>query len=268
MSKINIIPLLSLLKLDKQITGDLTKNEIVNCISEATNINLLDEKYLGKSDSAYNRLIAFAKKEEDNTVYLAMNRVLEAWIKKKEEKNKIHYNNLFDVDCDIFTESEKEKLIQCKSELDKIKPSNINLTERLNIISVKDDYTIKKLKDDIQKYISAGEYDALMDRLHTFLMHIFTDKCKNTDLTVGEKETLNSIAGKYIKTLKSSVDGTTFVILHSIIEIFEKFNTTRNWKTFAHAHALIAKKEAELIANYIIFTLEFIDSIEKNYEKK
>lgn len=78
-----------------------------------------------------------------------------------------------------------------------------------------------------------------------------------------EKDTLNAIAGKYIKTLESLVDRTTFIILHNIIETFEKFNTTRNWKTYAHANPLIAKKEAELIAKYIIYTLEFINSVDE-----
>lgn len=53
-------------------------------------------------------------------------------------------------------------------------------------------------------------------------------------------------------------------ILKSSISVFEAFNSVRNEQSFAHDNPILNYNESVLIFNYVLSTIKFIESIEKD----
>lgn len=196
MSDLNLGPFRIFFNLKDGSVGQFEKREIIDLVADTVKIDLELPKYVeNNSGSAAKRLISFIKAESNEVVFTVIEEILRRW-KEKYDSELAEKSMDFLTDIKSTDDKQISDYSKCIEALNKIKPTNIDLMQKFNNINIKDDYTIKKLKEVIKKDISEGEYDVLMDRLHTFSMHIFKDKCRNSNLTVNGKRYIKRYSRK------------------------------------------------------------------------
>ncbi len=127
-----------------------------------------------------------------------------------------------------------------------------------------DSRTLDELINAIQRDINAKKPQAALDRLHTYCMKKLAHLLDVHGQTSNKEEPLNSRMGKYVKILeaKGELQGISLLIMKSSITTFDKFNSIRNNKSFAHDNEVLGMSEAKFIFESISNVLRFIRSIE------
>lgn len=90
--------------------------------------------------------------------------------------------------------------------------------------------------------------------------------CEKHEVVVDKDKPLHSLAGEYIKTLKSRgliESEMTERILKSSISTLEAFNRVRNDQSLAHDNKILSYDEALVIHAHVASSIRFLEAIEK-----
>ena len=94
--------------------------------------------------------------------------------------------------------------------------------------------------------------------------------CKKHGITTERDKPLHSLAGQYVKALRSKgliESEMTERILKSSISIMEAFNKVRNEQSYAHDNKVLSYDECLLIFGHVTSSIRFINAIESNRPK-
>lgn len=170
----------------------------------------------------------------------------------------------FDTICDWSLSHSEEVSYKRLRVLEKeLLSSNIEVPDSYN-----DD--LQLIHSDIQKNITNGTPELVLDRLHTFATKYFRMLCTehniSTKLQNGGDVALHSLVGNLAKWYETNLyfeSDFCVIAIKNAISVFEKFNDIRNNHSAAHANIILNKIEAEYVVGMIADTLMFIDKIEK-----
>lgn len=163
----------------------------------------------------------------------------------------------------------KRKNLLLKTHIPKLQKIIRELKKYENTITISKD-TVKNKKEEeillkeIKEKISRGQYEFVIDRLHTLFRYKFEAIFKEIRCEI-KGETLDSIAGQLNNILRKDEifkESTTFRILSATQKIMNSFDNARNNKTYAHANTIMEKNEAEFLCNYMVYYYNFINRIE------
>jgi len=220
-------------------------------------IDIYDSKYEYGSGSKANRLRAFWNIEQNHLVGKLISDMLEYW---REDRNI--------VDQDI-TLQEQNLHDECQEIADRliceVEVENIDVLD-----SNEDDLNFSFLAETIRENIYKNKPEAVLDRLHTFIVRYVRKLCDKHNIHYDKDLPLHSLFGMYVKILtqqKIIESEMTERILKSSINILESFNSVRNNKSFAHDNPILNHDESILIVNYVTNAIKFIDSIENEKQE-
>jgi hypothetical protein len=222
-------------------------------VAENVNQDIYDDKYVFEGTSKANRLRVFWDTEPASLVGKLLSALLECWKTNKL----IGGDNITQNEQKIYDECEKivEKLINIKTvaNVDALKPN-------------KEDENFQLLAKSIKESIEKGEPEAVLDRLHTFIVRYVRELCNKHTIDYDKNIPLHSLFGGYVKFLKQEkfIDSDmTERILKSSIAVLEAFNGVRNNQSFAHDNPVLNYNESVLIFDNISNTIKFIESVEQ-----
>lgn len=125
------------------------------------------------------------------------------------------------------------------------------------------------LSRDIYEALSRNEPTLVLDRLHTYSTKFFRTICLKHGIFVsdntGENYPIHSLVGslaKYYKENKVFESEFANQALKMSISTFEKYNTIRNDKSYAHDNEVLDKAEAEYVVSIVTATLTLIHKLE------
>lgn len=129
--------------------------------------------------------------------------------------------------------------------------------------------TFEILSRDIYEALSRNEPTLVLDRLHTYSSKFFRTICLKHGLSVcdntGGNYPIHSLVGtlaKYYKENKVFESEFANQALKMSISTFEKYNTIRNDKSYAHDNEVLDKAEAEYVVTIVSATLTLIHKLE------
>jgi len=225
---------------------DFTNLTFESFIYNSVGVGINDTKYESGSGSKAKRLKKLVKLEDDNLVFKLFSDLLKYW----EER--------------YFEDSSADKQLlyqQCIVELNKIAPDSAKLSEVIQKVDMPLDNTIAELRTSLNRDLNDSRYNAALDRLHTFTIKFFKGKCIKAGIANIDGKPLQSLAGEFIKTIESNHSEMTVRILKVSISVLDEFNKIRNNNSLAHDNELVDNLEAKLIIEWILSTLNFIDSL-------
>ena len=213
-------------------------------IEECTGSNIDDEKYRDEKEgnSKFKRLRRYIKNEDNIKVKLLINELSEYGVKKG-----------------FLPKSYMPKINKIIKELERYE----------NTIKI-DSNTVKNKKEEeillkhIKETLSKGEYEFVVDRLHTLLKYKYEAIFKEIGKTM-QGETLDSITGELNNILREDEtfkESTTFSILTATKKIMKSFDDARNNKTYSHPNSIMKKNEAEFLCTFIVDYYNFINKID------
>jgi hypothetical protein len=161
-----------------------------------------------------------------------------------------------------------------------LRPSKTGfLIRNIDYLIATDDFEIKLPEEQGESFeiLSADIYDALgrdeptlvLDRLHTYSSKYLRDICDKHGISTaddsGNNYPLHSLAGSLAKYYDANnVFESDFVqqTLKMSISTFERYNSIRNNKSYAHDNDVLNKAEATYVVTIITATLTLIHKIE------
>lgn len=236
---------------------DFSNNSLRQFVNDNVRLDIYDNKYDKYGDSKARRIRAIWDVESD---YL-IGKLLKSFISYYKAKQIVNTYN-FNASKDLEQSCEKivERLLreEVSSHTDLITP-------------LYDESDFSKLATNIKEYIEKNEPELALDRLHTFYVKFIRGLCTRHQIVYTNSESLNAIFGKYIKHLESLniiESDMTIAILKYSINLLEKYNDVRNYKSFAHDNKLLNYKESLYIFDTLARLKGFIDSIEDEIRLK
>lgn len=224
---------------------DFSNASFKDFIFNSAGCNIDDEKY--KNDEIGNskakRLKRFLVNEENDKVVL----LLESLIDYGEMKKYLTKANVTTI----------KKMIK------RLKKYN-NIISEITINTVKNKQEEQILLKEINEKISTGQYEFVIDRLHTLLKFKFEAIFEELNVELKGK-TLDSMAGELNNILRQNKifkESTTFEILSATKKIMSSFDDARNNKTYAHTNTIMKRNEAEFLCTYMVYYYNFINKIE------
>jgi len=219
---------------------------------EGCGIDIYDDKYDYESGSKANRMRAFWEHESNYLVAKVLELLFEEWDEFKEP------------------DSPEKPPEACLKIIQRLKTSaQVPDIDALN--SDFNDHNFETLARLVREYVERNEPDKGLDRLHTYVIKYFRMLCMKHGIEADKDKPLHSLAGEYIKILKSKgliECDMTERILKSTISIMEAFNRVRNNQSFAHDNQVLNYNESLLIFAYITSLIRFIDAVENQKENK
>lgn len=134
------------------------------------------------------------------------------------------------------------------------------------LASVSSDRVFATLARSVKEAIVAGQPEAGLDRLHTFVTKYTRTVCGRHSIEASKDEPLHSLIGKYVKALTAAgriTSEMTERILKSSIGTLEAFNHVRNNHSLAHDNPTLNYDESVLILNHVISCVRFVEAIER-----
>jgi hypothetical protein len=212
-------------------------------VLDTVRISIWDPKYERASGSKANRLRAFWDLEPDHTV----GRLLGAMLDLMERE--------LDPDPDLFAHGRSvcARLLGAAAvdDLGALRP-NAEETD------------FELLARTVHDAINAGEPQAGLDRLHTFVAKYVQVLAEREGIQVTKDKALHAAFGELVKALRARGAIETEMaerILRSSISTLESFNTVRNDRSFAHPNPLLSFDEALLIFRNVASTVRFLNTI-------
>ncbi|UII74869.1 abortive infection family protein [Flagellimonas sp. HMM57] len=237
---------------------DFSNRTFQEFIYDSLKIDIYDSKYDYESGSKANRLRAFFKEESNHRVSLLLSDLLDYWLTKAQ---------IGEYGFEISNENLHEKCLKITERLKK--EIIVEEIEAIKEFDYDRDFTLlaKSIKESIEK----NEPETALDRLHTYLMKLIRQLCENHTIEIKKDEPLNSLFGKYVKYVVSKGEIESQMaerILKYSIHVLEAFNDIRNNRSFAHDNPILNYSESILIFNNVTNTIKFVESIEKEMERK
>lgn len=234
-------------KKGKGYVWDFTDQRFKDFVEGCTGCNIDDKKYQNdeEGNSKAKRLRRFIKDESNSRVILLLEEILD-YGKRKNLLLKTYIPRL-------------QKIINYLKKYDN--------TITISKSTVKNKNEEKVLLKEVKEKISKGQYEFVIDRLHTLFKYKFEAIFKKIGCEI-QGETLDSIVGQLNNILRKDEvfkETTTFKILSATQKIMKSFDDARNNKTYAHANTIMEKNEAEFLCNYMIYYYNFINQIQ--YDK-
>lgn len=130
--------------------------------------------------------------------------------------------------------------------------------------------TIKMAVKDAELFISKGDYDSAVDRVHTAFHGYLRQLLEEHDKKSYEKDSLPSLYNKLHDYYSSAIEpkevGTRIKeILRSANGMINAVNEIRNNNTLSHPNViLIRKREAQLVIRLISVLIDYINEVEKD----
>lgn len=226
---------------------DFTNATFESFVFKSVSISIYDFKYESETGgSKAKRLRRLVRIENNQIVFKLFSDLLNYW------KDKYFENT---------TDDRKLLYQQCLVELNKIAPDTAKLSEVIHKVEMPADNTIAELRISLNRDLSDSRYNAALDRLHTFAIKYFKGKCLKSGITNTDGKALQSLAGEYIKKIEPNQSEMTVRILKVSISVLDRFNEIRNDNSLAHDNDLVNNLEAKLIIEWVLSTLNFIDSL-------
>lgn len=216
-------------------------------ILNSTDLDIQDVKYGNQSKA--NRLREFIKLENATTVKKLLTDFLN------------YYENDYDLN-DSEQIKDLTQLKKCQDELTNILDNeNINSFKTSQLNDFKQESLIE-LKKTLDAELKHGRYNTTLDRLHTYCVAYFQIQCKATGIDHTDKP-LESISAEYFRYLNKNlkISQATSTVLKMSQSVWKEFNHVRNNKSLAHHNELLNNNEAKLILEWVMASLEFIESI-------
>ena len=214
-------------------------------VEDAVGRNIDDPRYSTGGTSKANRLRTFWNIEPPRVVATLLMRLLQ----HAEETS---------------TECDAAQLARCRDIAARLSAA-AQVEEPL--ATLHEDTTLQALSESVNQELRANKPGNALDRLHTYTVRFLSRTCEANSLPVTENDTANGLLGKYCKHIErtASLEAAMSVkILKYAISVFEAFNSVRNDKSLAHPNPVLNAREALLVCNYVILTLNFIDSHERD----
>lgn len=247
MSKLALHRFEELLNLSSGYVLDFTNATFEAFVFKSVGVSIYESKYESESGgSKAKRLRKLVRIEDDKVVFKLFSDLLAYWKQKY-----------------LADSNDDRKLLyqQCIIELNKIAPDTAKLSEVIHKVEMPADNTIAELRISLNRDLSDSRYNAALDRLHTFAIKYFKGKCLKSGITNTEGKALQSLAGEYIKKIEPNQSEMTVRILKVSISVLDRFNEIRNDNSLAHDNDLVNNLEAKLIIEWVLSTLNFIDSL-------
>lgn len=223
-------------------------------VLETIEIDVYDKKYDYGSGSKANRLRALWKMEANSKVSKLNLALIEVW----QDINSYRLDSLLDKDKVLYEE--------CKKISERL--GSGSLEEHLEAIQIDDnDKDVEVLLASIRESIEKDKPEAMLDRLHTYVIKYIRQLCEKSKISVDKTKPLHSIYGEFIKHLRNTKkieSDMTERILKSSISVLEAFNTVRNEQSLAHDNQLLNRNESLLIFKNIAATIEFLKTVESD----
>lgn len=178
----------------------------------------------------------------------------------------------WDSDDDRLDYEQKGEFSRRKSRLydDCLRIKHRLLDDKYTSLPYSNNDTLQILADDINDSLERGVPQTIIDRLHVFATKILRDACVRHEIEVCSKDGTYYSLANLIAMLKNhyrdnSILESEFalVAIKNNIDIFAKYNSLRNEKSFAHDNNILNSIEADFAIKTIMNTLNFIDTIEK-----
>ena len=207
LSKIEKMKLEKFFGMSSGYVMDFSNRTFSEFIYDTVSIDIYDEKYNYGSGSKANRLRAFWEKEANYTVGKLTKALLEFW---KEERI---------INLKEITKPEQNLYDECMKVATRLLQDTI--VEEIDVLKDNtEDRDFNLLAKSIRESIEKNEPEAVLDRLHTYVMKYIRQLCKNHGIEINKNESLNAIFGKYIKYIVNN----GFVESKMSKTIFEIFN--------------------------------------------
>lgn len=217
-------------------------------------VDIYDNRYAYESGSKANRLRAFWWIESNHIV----GKLIVDLLEYLKTQNTIRYQVIPPTAQILFEECQQiaERLLKDN------KVENIDVIQYFNNDKGLS-YLVKSIKDSIKN----NEPEAVIDRLHTYVIHYIRQLCNKHKIAFDKNDPLHCLFGKYVNYLSSKniIDSKmTKLILKSNISILDSFNKVRNEKSLAHDNPILNYNESILIINNVTNILKYIESIEED----
>lgn len=125
------------------------------------------------------------------------------------------------------------------------------------------------LSTDITLALQRNEPELVLDRLHTFTSKYMRVLCVKNGINVtaqnGDYYPLHSLAGMLKKAYQNSpYIASEFAVeaIQNSIMLFDRFNSIRNEKSFAHDNDVLSKAEADFVVRAMANVITFIGHVE------
>jgi hypothetical protein len=254
MANVTPIEMMSVAKLFQMELGyvlEFSNPEFDAFVYDAVGIDITEEKYKSNGTSKAKRLKAFIKLEDDAIVAILLEKLFEFWLEKCRhgEYNSSSYEYAFKSVEDLIAKLKRSDSFESYSAL------NIPTS----------DQTFEKLKEELTGLLASNKPEMATDRMHTFLFKYLKNCLDKHGEEYKDKETLNSLYGKYVKVLiKKNLIETEMSdkILAYFTNVMDAYNKVRNNHSLAHDNQLISKNEATFILRILSAMVSFIRGIE------
>lgn len=226
---------------------DFTNKTFDQFIFESIDIDVRDGKYIEKveekmySASKANILRYIWNNEPENIIIKLLSDLTD------------YYESLYDeVDEKLLNKAEQ---ILSKYNNDKFIDNNHPEIQIVNLIN------------DINDSIKKGMPQFTLDRLHTLMCYYVEELCDKHGIQYTKKEDkLNQMFKRYAEFIDDKLESElSKTIIMQTGSIFDKYNTIRNNKSYAHANDILNEAESLLIYSDIVNVFKFIQTIEQMY---
>lgn len=209
-------------------------------------INIYDAKYDYESGSKANRMRAFWNLESSYLVGQVLDTLFENWQEFAGPE---------------APDSPPEECLPIAQRLRESTPP----PDLAAIVSIGDDKCFDSLARSVGDSIQRNEPETGLDHLHTFVVRYFRLLCEKRGIDTPRDKPLHSLVGEYVKALRLADEiesEMAELILKSSISVFDSFNAVRNDRSLAHDNEMLGPDEAQLILDYVISCIRFVQSIE------
>lgn len=216
-------------------------------VLDSTGVDIDDTRFFCEGSSKANRLRAFWKLEDNHRVAKLLGDFFEAWDEVKT------YG---------VPSKPPGECLQIVRRLKESAP----VPDIQTVVAISDEKGFEQLAKSVREAIERNEPETGLDRLHTYMVKFFRSLCKKHGIAFDQKKPLHSLAGEYIKALKTKgliQSDMTERILKSTISILEAFNNVRNNQSYAHDNdEVLNYRESLLIFANVTSAIRFVQSIE------
>lgn len=209
-------------------------------------INIYDDKYSYETGSKANRMRAFWNLESNYLVGQVIDTIFENWQEFAGPQ---------------APDSPPEECLPIAKRLRESAPP----PDLAAIVGLGDDKSFDSLARSVRGAIERNEPETGLDHLHTFVVRYFRLLCEKHGIDTPRDKPLHSLVGEYVKALRLAGEiecEMTERILKSSISVFDSFNAVRNDHSLAHDNEMLGPNEAQLILDYVISCIRFVQSVE------
>lgn len=225
---------------------NFTNRSFGELVFHSVGIDIYDDKYAERSGSKANRFRSFWDKENNYTVGKVLKDIFENWSLYRA------LNSPENPPVDAIQIVKRLMDNAPVPEIDSIKP----LTPEKEF---------EQLVQSIKKSIEENRPEEGLDRLHTYLIKFFRQKCSSHGFEADKSTPLHSLVGKYSKLLtdKGFLESEiSEKILKSSISVLDTFNKVRNDHSYAHDNKVLNYDESILIFGYVTNLIKFIQQVD------